>query len=74
MLVDEQRVVVVAGSVEAVLGEVDQATQAQQSYSGVNLDQEAANLIQYQQAYQASAQVIATSQTIFSSLLTAVQR
>ncbi len=51
-----------------------QAVSAQQSLSGVNLDEEAANLVKYQQAYQASAQIIAASQTIFSSLLTAVQR
>ncbi len=52
----------------------NQAVSAQQSLSGVNLDEEAANLVKYQQAYQASAQIIAASQTIFSSLLTAVQR
>lgn len=52
----------------------NQAISAQQSVSGVNLDEEAANLVKFQQAYQASAQVIATSQTIFSSLLSAVQR
>ncbi|HEY4975087.1 MAG TPA: flagellar basal body rod C-terminal domain-containing protein, partial [Steroidobacteraceae bacterium] len=34
------------------------ATSAQQSVSGVNLDEEAANLVQYQQAYQAAAEVI----------------
>ncbi|WP_445144348.1 flagellar hook-associated protein FlgK [Dyella sp. Tek66A03] len=50
----------------------NQAVSSQQSVSGVNLDEEAANLVRYQQAYQASAQVIATSQTIFSSLLTAI--
>jgi len=46
---------------------------AQQSVSGVNLDEEAANLVRYQQAYQASAQVISTASTLFQSLLTAVQ-
>ncbi|WP_199096887.1 flagellar hook-associated protein FlgK [Dyella sp. ASV21] len=51
----------------------NQAVSAQQSVSGVNLDEEAANLVNYQQAYQASAQVISTAQTIFASLLTAVQ-
>jgi len=48
------------------------AQTAQQSVSGVNLDQEAANLLQYQQAYQAAAQVIAASQTLFQSLITAI--
>ena len=51
-----------------------QAVSAQQSVSGVNLDEEAANLVKYQQAYQASAQIISTSQSIFTSLLTAIQR
>ena len=51
----------------------NQAVSAQQSVSGVNLDEEAANLVRYQQAYQASAQVITASQTIFSSLISAIQ-
>jgi flagellar hook-associated protein 1 FlgK len=51
----------------------DQAAGAQQSAAGVNLDEEAASLIKYQQAYQASAQVIATAQTLFASLITAIQ-
>lgn len=50
----------------------NQALGTQQSASGVNLDEEAANLIKYQQAYQASAQVIATAQTLFSSLISAI--
>ncbi|MCJ8317670.1 flagellar hook-associated protein FlgK [Idiomarina sp.] len=40
-----------------------------ESQSGVNLEEEAANLIQYQQAYTASARIITTSQTIFDTLL-----
>jgi flagellar hook-associated protein 1 FlgK len=51
----------------------NQAQDAQQSAAGVNLDEEASNLIKFQQAYQASAQVISTAQTIFSSLLSAIQ-
>lgn len=51
----------------------NQAMSAQQSVSGVNLDEEAANMVRYQQAYQASAQVISTAQTIFSSLISAIQ-
>jgi flagellar hook-associated protein 1 FlgK len=50
----------------------NQAMSAQQSVAGVNLDEEAASLVRFQQAYQASAQVISTSQTIFSSLLSAI--
>jgi flagellar hook-associated protein 1 len=48
------------------------AQSAQQSVSGVNLDQEAANLVQYQQAYQAAAQVISASNTMFQSLISAI--
>jgi flagellar hook-associated protein 1 FlgK len=48
---------------------VAQATAAQQAVSGVNLDEEAANLIRYQQAYQASAKVMATAATLFDTLL-----
>ena len=44
------------------------------SVAGVNLDEEAANLIRYQQAYQASAQVISVASSLFETLLGAVQR
>ena len=44
------------------------------SVSGVNLDEEAANLIKYQQAYQAAAQVITVSNTLFDTLIGAVRR
>ncbi|WP_426662763.1 flagellar hook-associated protein FlgK [Rhodanobacter aciditrophus] len=53
-------------------GLYNQAASAQQSVAGVNLDEEAASLIKYQQAYQASAQVIATAQTLFTSLIAAI--
>ena len=49
-----------------------QATAAQQSVSGVNLDQEAANLVQYQQAYQAAAKAISVGASLFQSLLQAL--
>ncbi len=48
------------------------AQNAQQSVSGVNLDQEAAHLVQFQQAYQAAAQVIQASGTLFNSLISAI--
>ncbi|GLQ47365.1 flagellar hook protein FlgK [Dyella lipolytica] len=51
----------------------NQAQGNQQSLAGVNLNQEAANLVQFQQAYQASAQVISTAQQLFTSLITAIQ-
>lgn len=54
-------------------GLFNQATSAQQGAAGVNLDEEAANLVKYQQSYQASAQVIATAQTLFASLISAIQ-
>lgn len=47
-------------------------TNAQANVSGqseVNLDDEAANLVRYQQAYQASAKVISVAQTLFDQLL-----
>ncbi len=43
--------------------------EAESSYSGVNLDTEAANLIEQQQAYQASARVLSTARELFNSLL-----
>jgi len=40
--------------------------------SGVNLDEEAANLIKFQQSYQAAAQMISVSDTLFNALIGAV--
>jgi flagellar hook-associated protein 1 FlgK len=51
---------------------LNSAQSAQQSVQGVNLDEEAAKLVQYQQAYQAAAQVIATSSTLFNSIINAI--
>ncbi|HYC42152.1 MAG TPA: flagellar hook-associated protein FlgK [Noviherbaspirillum sp.] len=45
------------------------AVQAHQSESGVNLDEEAANLMRYQQAYQAAAKVMQTASQLFDLLL-----
>ena len=42
------------------------------SISGVNLDEEAANLMRYQQAYQAAGKLISVASTLFDSLLHAV--
>lgn len=42
--------------------------------SGVNLDEEAANLIRFQQAYQAAAQVVSVASTLFDTLIAATQR
>ena len=45
------------------------AQTAQTSKSGVNLDEEAARLMQYQQAYQAAAKMLQVAQSVFDSLL-----
>ncbi len=47
----------------------DQAEAARTETSGVNLDEEAARLIQYQQSYQAAAKVLQIAQSIFQTLL-----
>lgn len=46
-------------------------TAQQQSVSGVNLDEEAANLLKFQQQYQALSQSISSANTMFQSLLSA---
>lgn len=48
---------------------LESATAARASESGVNLDEEAAHLMQYQQAYQAAAKVMSTAQQMFMMLL-----
>jgi flagellar hook-associated protein 1 len=49
------------------------ATTARNNVSGVNLDHEAAKMLQFQQAYQAMAQVIQASNQMFTSLITAIR-
>jgi flagellar hook-associated protein 1 FlgK len=44
------------------------------SISGVNLDEEAANLLRFQQAYQAAAQVISIADRLFQTVLDATRR
>lgn len=46
-----------------------QAKSARDSVSGVSLDEEAANLVKYQQYYTASSQIIKAAQAIFSTLI-----
>ncbi|NWB95046.1 flagellar hook-associated protein FlgK [Pseudomonas gingeri] len=48
------------------------ATNAQSSLSGVNLDEESANLVKYQQYYTAASQIIKAAQAIFSTLLSSL--
>lgn len=50
----------------------DEGVGAMQAVSGVNLDEEAANLVRYQQAYMAAAQMIRVADTVFQSVLQAV--
>ena len=65
---NKTREVQVNGQAGAAL--LAQATQSQQSVSGVNLDEEAANLVKYQQAYQAAGKVMQIAGTLFATLLT----
>ncbi|NKI16761.1 flagellar hook-associated protein FlgK [Spongiibacter sp. KMU-166] len=48
---------------------LNQATARVQGLSGVNLDEEAANLLKYQQAYQAAAQATSVANELFQSLM-----
>jgi flagellar hook-associated protein FlgK len=47
----------------------DQAVKARDEVSGVSLDKEAADLIRYQQAYQAAAKVLQVASQLFDSVL-----
>ncbi|MEL7967123.1 flagellar hook-associated protein FlgK [Vreelandella neptunia] len=60
---------IVQVNLDARQGLTDQLNAVQQSESGVNLDEEAANLIRFQQYYQANARVIDTASTIFDTIL-----
>ncbi len=51
-----------------------QAQESRDGLSGVNLDEEAANLLRFQQAYQALAQVISVADNTFQTLLGALGR
>lgn len=57
----------VTGAAEQTL--LNQTINAQQSESGVNLDEEAVNLLRYQQAYQAAGKVMQIAGTLFETLL-----
>jgi flagellar hook-associated protein FlgK len=47
----------------------DQALTARDQVSGVSLDQEAADLVRYQQAYQAAAKILQVASQLFDSVL-----
>ncbi|WP_019141185.1 flagellar hook-associated protein FlgK [Noviherbaspirillum massiliense] len=57
----------VTSAAEAKL--LESAVAAQQNESGVNLDEEATNLLRYQQAYQAAGKVMQTASQLFDVLL-----
>ncbi len=57
---------------EAVVHDSDLASR--DAVSGVNLDEEAANMLRYQQAYAAAAQIIAVAGEMFDTLINAVRR
>ena len=59
-------------STAAAEAKLTQSQELYESVAGVNLDEEASNLIRYQQAYSASAQVITTARDTFDALLSAV--
>jgi flagellar hook-associated protein 1 FlgK len=67
---DTHRAEINKGAQESLLKQV---TEARDAVSGVNLDEEAASLVRFQQAYQAAAQVISVSATLFQTLLSAVR-
>ena len=54
---------------EATGAILKQATDNRDSVSGVNLDEEAAKLIQFEQYYQASAQIIQVARNLFDTLI-----
>jgi len=53
---------------------LNQALSAQAEVSGVNLDEEASNILKFQQIYNATAQIVATADNLFNALLNAVGR
>jgi flagellar hook-associated protein FlgK len=55
---------------EAMQVVYNQAVASKDQISGVSLDEEAAELIRFQQAYQASAQIIQVASKLFDSILT----
>lgn len=58
-------------NLQAADSKMEQTKELYESEAGVNLDEEASNLIMYQQSYQACAKIITASQTIFDALISA---
>lgn len=59
----------VQANAEAAAAQLTQAQATANNVSGVNLDEEAANLLKYQQAYQAAGKVMQVADTVFNALL-----
>lgn len=62
-----------AGAARMSAAVATNAAAQQQSVSGVNLDEEAARLIQFQQSYQAAAKMLQVAQSVFDTLLQVTQ-
>lgn len=59
---------------ETEMSLLNSVTDKRASITGVNLEEEAANLIRYQQAYQAAAQIISSANDLFDSVIRATSR
>ncbi|MGN0914793.1 MAG: flagellar basal body rod C-terminal domain-containing protein [Succinivibrio sp.] len=57
---------------EAATAKLNATTELYQSDAGVNLDEEAANLLMFQQSYSSCAKIIEAAQTVFNALLSAM--
>ena len=63
------RVQVATSASEISASVAQQAEQRRSAGAGVNLDEEAARLLQYQQSYQAAAKVLQIAQSVFDTLI-----
>ena len=59
-------------SLDSASNILDAAEASQSEFAGVNLDEEAARLLEFQQAYQASARILQTAKELFQSLIEVV--
>ncbi|MDC1111741.1 flagellar basal body rod C-terminal domain-containing protein [Alphaproteobacteria bacterium] len=59
-------------SLNSASSTLDAAEASQSEFAGVNLDEEAARLLEFQQAYQASARILQTAKELFQSLIEVV--
>ncbi|MCE2571554.1 flagellar hook-associated protein FlgK [Motilimonas eburnea] len=58
---------------QASQAKLDQSTNWHESVSGVNLDEEASNLLKFQQSYSAAAQIVSAARSTFDTLLNSVR-